>query len=410
MLPLTITDHGDEFKPREKLCKKISRWLRAIWEDKGSFNIFCFLVLNLFFAFVELTYGIWLNSLGLISDSFHMFFDCTALMTGLIATVISRWGKNDRYSYGYVRAEVMAGFMNALFLLFVAFFIFSEAVERAFHPPHVEHERLLPISIAGFIVNLIGIFVFQHGHGGDGEHGHSHAGVSHGHSHGGGGDSHSAQKLLPNEFKQEDFHTDFHTGDKKRQGGDHAGHAHSGDSQGHSHSGNSHGHSHGSGGSHGSHGPPAQGQVQGSSKKIMEGVFLHILADTLGSVGVIISSLLISNFGWMAADPICSIFISVLIVLSIWPLLFDTMTMLMQRTPKEIEYELPTAYQRVSQLDGVYSVQDPHFWTLCSKNFVGTLRLLISPDADASSVLSQTHGIFNQIGVKQLYVQIERSY
>ena len=41
-------------------------------------------------------------SLGLISDSFHMFFDCTALLAGLIASVIARWGKNERFSYGWV--------------------------------------------------------------------------------------------------------------------------------------------------------------------------------------------------------------------------------------------------------------------------------------------------------------------
>lgn len=45
------------------------------------------------------------------------------------------------------------------------------------------------------------------------------------------------------------------------------------------------------------------------------GVFLHILADTLGSVGVIISSGLIHYFGWMVADPICSMFIATLIAI-----------------------------------------------------------------------------------------------
>lgn len=45
------------------------------------------------------------------------------------------------------------------------------------------------------------------------------------------------------------------------------------------------------------------------------GVLLHVLADTLGSVGVIISSLIIHQYGWMVADPVCSIFISVLIFL-----------------------------------------------------------------------------------------------
>lgn len=43
------------------------------------------------------------------------------------------------------------------------------------------------------------------------------------------------------------------------------------------------------------------------------GVFLHILADTLGSVGVIISSALIHQYGWMISDPICSIIIATLI-------------------------------------------------------------------------------------------------
>merc|ERR1719322_724160 len=49
--------------------------------------------------------------------------------------------------------------------------------------------------------------------------------------------------------------------------------------------------------------------------------FLHILADTLGSAGVIVSTLLMHYFGWMIADPICSIMIGVLISLSVWPLL-----------------------------------------------------------------------------------------
>lgn len=68
-----------------------------------------------------------------------MFFDCTGLLAGLAASVITKWKANDKYSYGYVRAEVIAGFVNSLFLLFVAFFIMSEAVERAIEPPEVRY-------------------------------------------------------------------------------------------------------------------------------------------------------------------------------------------------------------------------------------------------------------------------------
>ena len=48
-----------------------------------------------------------------------------------------------------------------MFLLFISFFIFSEAVERLVEPPEVKHERLLVVSVLGFIVNLVGIFIFQ---------------------------------------------------------------------------------------------------------------------------------------------------------------------------------------------------------------------------------------------------------
>lgn len=66
-----------------------------------------------------------------------MFFDCTGLVAGLVASIISKKRSNDRFSYGYVRAEVLAGFVNGLFLIFIAFFIMSEAVERAIEPPEV---------------------------------------------------------------------------------------------------------------------------------------------------------------------------------------------------------------------------------------------------------------------------------
>ena len=48
------------------------------------------------------------GSLGLISDAFHMVFDCTALLAGLVAVVITRWGPNERYTFGYVLCHCSA--------------------------------------------------------------------------------------------------------------------------------------------------------------------------------------------------------------------------------------------------------------------------------------------------------------
>ena len=337
MLPMRHDDLGKSRGVIGKWKEKVIGWIRLIVSDPNSRNLLGFLLLNLTFAFVELIYGVWTNSLGLISDSFHMFFDCTGLMAGLVATVITKWKANDKYSYGYVRAETLAGFINGLFLLFISFFIFSEAVERLVEPPEVKHERLLVVSILGFIVNLVGIFVFQHG--GPGGHGHSHDG-GHGHSHDGG-----------------------------------------------------HGHSH--------------GKKDGERSQIMQGVFLHILADTLGSVGVIVSAILMQLFGWMIADPVCSIFIAILIALSVGSLVADSVAILMQRSPKALDHSLPDAYQKVRQLEGVQGVQETHFWTLCSNYYCGGLKLEVSSNADAKYIVSHTQMIFRSINVTQLYVHLD---
>uniref|UniRef100_A0A673NCZ0 Zinc transporter n=1 Tax=Sinocyclocheilus rhinocerous TaxID=307959 RepID=A0A673NCZ0_9TELE len=310
-----------------------------------------------------------------------MFFDCTALLAGLAASVISRWRSNDSFSYGYVRAEVLAGFVNGLFLIFTAFFIFSEGVERALEPPDVHHDRLLPVSIAGLLVNLVGIFIFQHG-----GHGHSHGGEGHGHSH----------SLFNGSV----------------------GHGHSHEAHGHSHeSKHDHGHSHGGHGhSHGGHGHSHDDphchvsvttQYHYNASDVIFGVFLHIVADTLGSVGVIISAILMQKYDLMIADPICSMLIAILIGVSVVPLLRESIGILMQRTPPSLDHTLPECYQRVQQLQGVYNLQEPHFWTLCTDVYIGTLKLLVAPDADSRWILSQTHNIFTQVGVRQLYVQIE---
>ena len=111
MIPLHMgpdsTYRAETYHPKSKnntqlVVGKIKSYLRSIITDKDSRNIFFFLCLNLSFTAVELLYGLWTNSLGLISDAFHMLFDCTALLVGLVCSVIARWPKNPRFSYGYV--------------------------------------------------------------------------------------------------------------------------------------------------------------------------------------------------------------------------------------------------------------------------------------------------------------------
>jgi len=139
----------------------------------------------------------------------------------------------------------------------------------------------------------------------------------------------------------------------------------------------------------------------------MQGVFLHILADTLGSAGVIVSAILMWAFGWFIADPICSIFIAVLIAGSVWSLLGDSVAILMQRSPKQLDHQLADCYQRVMQLEGVQGVHEQHFWTLCTNYYCGGLKLEVLPDADPKYIISHTQNIFRSVNVTQLFVQLD---
>lgn len=179
---------------------------------------------------------------------------------------------------------------------------------------------------------------------------------------------------------------------------------------GHAH--NNHNHSHGHDdetallmNNHASHGHSHALDMENS--QIMRGVFLHILADTLGSVGVIISSVLMYLFGWMIADPICSMFIAILIALSVLSLIRESIAVLMQRQPQSLDRTLPGCYQKVMGLAGVYSVQEPHFWTLCSDFYVGAIKLEVSKNVDPKYVVSHTRMIFEAAGVKQIYIQLD---
>uniref|UniRef100_A0A1I8BM21 Proton-coupled zinc antiporter SLC30A5 n=1 Tax=Meloidogyne hapla TaxID=6305 RepID=A0A1I8BM21_MELHA len=184
--------------------------ITEILANSDSRRIFWFLCANLAFCGVEFLYGFLTNSLGLISDGFHMLFDCSALVMGLVASVMARWTASRHFSYGYGRVEVLSGFINALFLIVIAMFIFLEALERLYDPPDVHTDKLLFVAVAGLLVNLFGMYAF---HGG---HGHSHGG-GHGHSHGGGhGHSHGTS---------EDDHKHSHSSDG---GGGHHGHSHGG--------------------------------------------------------------------------------------------------------------------------------------------------------------------------------------
>lgn len=92
------------------------------------------------------------------------------------------------------------------------------------------------------------------------------------------------------------------------------------------------------------------------------GAMLHLLADALGSVAAIVSGIAVWAWGFTLADPIASLVIGVLILVGSWPLLRDTIALLLQRAPADIDVDgIENALQAA---DGVHAVHDLHVWGL----------------------------------------------
>lgn len=192
-------DMHDGYNPKNKSKNVVVRTIKFSWDmiielfsllfDSGDArNLMLYFIINFSFAFIELVVGYWSNSLSLQSDAWHMFNDSMATFWACCAMVMNKWPKSRNYSFGYKRVEVLFAFVNCLFLLTIGFDILKKAIIRIINPEEMVHDHLLWVSIAGLLVNLLGVFAFSHAHNhshGGGGHGHSHA--DHGHSHGGGG-------------------------------------------------------------------------------------------------------------------------------------------------------------------------------------------------------------------------------
>jgi cobalt-zinc-cadmium efflux system protein len=110
----------------------------------------------------------------------------------------------------------------------------------------------------------------------------------------------------------------------------------------------------------------------------VRGAFLEVVADALGSVAVIISAVVIMTTGWQAADPIASILISIMIVPRTWKLLHETLDVLLEAAPKNVDMAEVRAH--ILALPGVEDVHDLHAWTITSGMPVLSAHVVVSSD------------------------------
>ena len=142
----------------------------------------------------------------------------------------------------------------------------------------------------------------------------------------------------------------------------------------------------------------------------VEGAFQHVLSDLLGSVGVIVSAILIMAFGWFIADPILSVVIAFLIVFNTRKLIVSILNVLLEGSPEHIDvYKLCSD---IEEMEGVTLIHDVHVWTITSGNEAFTAHVLLDPsyvgDTDQLTTRIQ-HLLHDEYGLGHVTIQLEKS-
>jgi cobalt-zinc-cadmium efflux system protein len=133
--------------------KEQSRSKRTLWFT---------LILTAFFTIVEIIGGLLSNSLALLSDSMHMISDVIALGLSMVAIYLATKQPNARFTFGYLRFEIIASFLNGLALAIIAVGIFIEGIRRFITPEPIDFKLMLIIASIGLIVNLVLTLVLKH--------------------------------------------------------------------------------------------------------------------------------------------------------------------------------------------------------------------------------------------------------
>jgi cobalt-zinc-cadmium efflux system protein len=235
------------------------------------------LLITLVVMVVEIVGGFLTHSIALLSDAGHMFTHSFAIAIGLIAIIIAKKPPCHHRTFGLYRAEILAAFINGLFLLAVAVIIIYEAYLRIINPLEVLGFQMLYIAFIGLGTNIASILIL---------HGSQHGSIN------------------------------------------------------------------------------------------IKGVFYHMIADAVSSVGIIAAAVIIIYTRWNFIDPLVSIGISILIIYWSWGILKESTRILLETAPKGINIDminndLKQQFQEIKSLDHV------HLWTIIPEMVVFSAHVVL---------------------------------
>jgi cobalt-zinc-cadmium efflux system protein len=138
----------------------------------------------------------------------------------------------------------------------------------------------------------------------------------------------------------------------------------------------------------------------------IRGAFLHMTADAALTVGVVIAGLVIMGTGWLWVDPLVSLLISVVIVVSTWSLLRDSVNLSLDAVPRGIDAAEVEAY--LSSVPGVAEVHDLHIWALGTTETALTAHLVCDEVTRSGALLERLSGeLDHRFGIGHATLQVE---
>jgi len=121
------------------------------------------MLLNFAITLVEIVGGLLSGSLSLISDALHNFSDGVAIIVSYVALRLSRKPKNEQYTFGLKRAQILAAILNAGVLLAISFYLLREAYSKLLHPQEIDGLLMFLVASFGLVANLIGTWLLRRG-------------------------------------------------------------------------------------------------------------------------------------------------------------------------------------------------------------------------------------------------------
>ncbi len=136
-----------------------------------------------------------------------------------------------------------------------------------------------------------------------------------------------------------------------------------------------------------------------------KGAYLHMLADTLVSVGVVISGIVISLTGWYVIDPLIGLAIAVVILAGTWGLLKESVRLSIDAVPEGIDAEEIAALIR--SCDGVLEMHHLHIWALSTTETALTAHLVVEKLDGADAIVHTVKDALSEKGIRHSTLELE---